>query len=88
MQLRYSKGSPDSLYTSEWLTTLQFVIGTALFLMGFGINLHSDHIIRTLRGPGDTAFHVPRRGLFRFVTTANYLGEVVGWVGWAILTLS
>jgi 3-oxo-5-alpha-steroid 4-dehydrogenase 1 len=80
--------SPDSLYTPEWLTTPQFVIGTAIFLTGFGINLHSDHVIRTLRRPGDTGFHVPRRGLFRFVTTANYFGEVVEWVGWAILTLS
>jgi 3-oxo-5-alpha-steroid 4-dehydrogenase 1 len=80
--------APDELYTPAWLATPQFLIGVAIFLTGFLINLHSDHIIRNLRAPGDTAFHVPRGGMFRYVTSANYLGELTEWVGWAILTWS
>ena len=80
--------SPDTLYTAAWLATPQFVIGVVIFLAGFAINLHSDHIIRNLRKPGDTAFHIPRGGMFKFVTSANYLGEVTEWVGWAIMTFS
>ena len=80
--------SPDTLYTPAWLTSPQFVVGLGVFLAGFVINLHSDHIIRTLRKPGDTAFHIPRGGMFRYVTSANYLGEFTEWVGWAIMTLS
>jgi 3-oxo-5-alpha-steroid 4-dehydrogenase 1 len=80
--------SPDTLYTPAWLETPQFLIGTTIFLAGFGINLHSDHIIRTLRPPGDTAFHIPHGGMFEYVTAANYFGELTEWVGWAILTLS
>lgn len=80
--------SPPTLYTSRWLHTPQFLIGVTIFLAGFVINLHSDHIIRTLRPPGDTAFHIPHGGLFEHVTAANYFGEFTEWVGWAILTLS
>jgi 3-oxo-5-alpha-steroid 4-dehydrogenase 1 len=80
--------APDTLYTPAWLTTPQFMIGTMIFLAGFVINLHSDHIIRTLRQPGDTAFHIPRGGMFEYVTSANYFGELTEWVGWATMTLS
>lgn len=80
--------SPDTLYTPEWLSTPQFVIGVVIFLAGFAVNLHSDRIIRRLRGPGDTAFHVPRGGMFEHVSSANYLGELIEWIGWAILTFS
>jgi len=80
--------SPDTLYTPTWLQAPQFIIGAVVFLIGFVINLHSDHIIRKLRVPGDTAFHIPRGGMFEYVTSANYFGELTEWVGWAILTWS
>jgi 3-oxo-5-alpha-steroid 4-dehydrogenase 1 len=80
--------APDGQYTPAWLLTPQFIIGAAVFLAGFVINLHSDHIIRNLRKPGDTAFHIPRGGMFRYVTAANYLGELTEWVGWAVMTWS
>jgi len=80
--------SPDEQYVPAWLTTPQFIIGVAIFLSGFAINLHSDHVIRNLRKPGDTAFHIPRGGMFRYVTSANYFGELTEWVGWAIMTWS
>jgi len=80
--------APDGHYTAAWLTTPAFIIGTLVFLAGFVINLHSDHIIRNLRKPGDTGFYIPRGGMFRFVTAANYFGELVEWIGWAFLTWS
>ena len=80
--------SPETLYTPAWLATPQFAIGVTMFLVGFAINLHSDHIIRNLRQAGDTAFHIPRGGMFEYVTSANYFGELVEWVGWAVMTLS
>lgn len=55
---------------------------------GMGINWHSDSVIRHLRAPGDTRYYLPQRGMYRYVTSANYLGEIVEWVGWAILTWS
>lgn len=80
--------SPPDLYTAAWLGTPQFIAGVTTFLVGFVINLHSDHLIRNLRKPGDTAFHIPRGGMFELVTAANYFGELLEWVGWAVMTWS
>ena len=78
--------SPVDYYSADWLTSLPFLVGTALFLFGMGVNIHSDRIIRNLRKPGDTAHYLPRGGMFRWVTSANYFGELVEWTGFAILT--
>ncbi len=80
--------SPVDYYSADWLTRLPFLSGTALFLFGMGVNIHSDRIIRNLRKPGDTAHYLPRGGMFRWVTSANYFGELVEWTGFAILTWS
>lgn len=78
---------PDS-YTSGWFGSAWFVGGTLLFFAGMVLNWHSDYIIRHLRKPGDTRHYLPQKGMYRYVTSANYLGEIVEWTGWAILTCS
>jgi len=80
--------SPVDYYSADWLTSVPFLVGTALFLLGMGVNIHSDRIIRNLRKPGDKAHYLPRGGMFRWVTSANYFGELVEWTGFAILTWS
>jgi 3-oxo-5-alpha-steroid 4-dehydrogenase 1 len=75
-------------YTVSWLWSPQFIVGLGLFIAGFVINLHSDYIIRHLRRPGDTGHYIPRGGMFRYVSSANYFGEFVEWVGFAVLTWS
>ena len=82
------KLAPEGMYTTSWLTTPQFIIGTIIFLVGMGINMHSDHVIRHLRKPGDTKHYLPNKGLYRYVTSANYFGEFIEWCGFAILTWS
>ena len=80
--------SPEGMYSPEWLCTPQFIIGTLIFIAGMAINIHSDHIIRHLRRPGDTRHYIPHGGMFRYVSSANYFGEFVEWTGFAILTWS
>ncbi|MGN0231886.1 MAG: DUF1295 domain-containing protein [Muribaculaceae bacterium] len=80
--------APADMYSPQWLTTPQFIIGTMVFFAGMAINIHSDHIIRNLRAPGDNSHYIPRGGMFRYVSSANYLGEFVEWTGFAILTWS
>ena len=76
------------LYTIDWITSPQFIIGTIIFITGWCINIHSDHVIRHLRQPGDTNHYLPKKGLYKYVTSANYLGEITEWLGFAILTWS
>ncbi len=80
--------APQDLYTEAWLRSPQFVVGTLLFFVGMGINWHSDYIIRHLRKPGDTNHYLPKGGMFDYVTSANYFGEIVEWCGFAVLTWS
>ncbi len=74
--------SPTDYY-ADWFSQPYIYIGGALFLTGMAINLHSDHIIRNLRKPGDTRHYIPRGGMFRYVSSANYFGEVLEWTGFA-----
>ncbi len=80
--------SPAGFYPKDWLFSLPFLAGTLLFFAGMYINIQSDSIIRNLRKPGDTAHYLPKGGMFRYVTSANYFGEFMEWVGFAILTWS
>jgi protein-S-isoprenylcysteine O-methyltransferase Ste14 len=70
------------------LFTQHFIIGTVLFLAGFGLHFQSDKTIRELRKPGETGYHIPHGGLFRWVSSPHYLGEIIQWIGWAVLTWS
>jgi len=61
-----------------------FLAGVSLFIAGFGLNLHSDHVLRSLRAPGETGYRIPFGGGFEYVSAPNYLGEIVEWVGFAL----
>lgn len=80
--------APADRYTVEWLWSPQFIIGALVFIAGMAINLHSDYIIRHLRKEGDTRHYIPMGGMFRYVSSANYFGEFLEWVGFAIASWS
>ena len=80
--------SPLEMYDNAWLQTPQFIIGACLFFAGFIINIDSDRRIRNLRKHGDSKHYLPHGGMFNYVTSANYFGELVEWTGFAIATWS
>ncbi len=80
--------APEGLYTVAWFSTLPFIAGTVVFFAGMMINMHSDYVIRHLRKPGDTRHYLPQKGMYRYVTSGNYFGELLEWTGFAILTQS
>jgi steroid 5-alpha reductase family enzyme len=75
-------------YPAAWLVDPRFIVGAALFLLGYAVNLHSDRVLRRLRGPGQSGYRIPYGGLYRYVSCPNYLGEIVEWFGWALATWS
>jgi protein-S-isoprenylcysteine O-methyltransferase Ste14 len=68
--------------------SLHFIAGAMIFLAGFAIHFQADATIRRLRKPGEAAYRIPRGGLFRWVSSPHYLGEIIEWTGWAIMTWS
>ena len=76
--------NPDFQEGAAYLLRWNAIAGILLFIVGMAINLHSDHVIRHLRQPGDTCHYLPQKGMYRYVTSANYLGEITEWVGFAL----
>lgn len=83
----YTFNGANPLYASlntEYLLQWNFILGLVVFCAGMIINWHSDHVIRHLRKPGDTRHYLPQRGMYRYVTSGNYFGELIEWTGFAI----
>lgn len=87
-------------YTTAWLTDPRFLVGLVVYLCGFALLVNSESIVRNLRekgSPGASAsglracgssseYRIPYGGGFRFVTSPAYLGELIAWSGFALLT--
>lgn len=65
----------------EW----QSQVGFFLFLAGLCINVDADSRLRNLRKPGETGYKIPQGGMFEYVSGANFFGEIVEWIGYAII---
>ncbi len=62
------------------------ILGFILFISGFSLHVYSDAIIRSLRKDNEKGYKIPMKGAFRLITNPNYLGEIIEWTGWALLT--
>ena len=58
MQARYL--TKYARYEMSYVPSPRFVCGVAIFFMGMAINIHSDHVLRNLRRPGETGYNIPR----------------------------
>lgn len=73
------------LYDETWLFSLHFWIGLFLFLSGISINWKSDNILIRLRNFGDTGYYIPKGFLFNYVSSPNLFGEIIEWIGFAVM---
>jgi 3-oxo-5-alpha-steroid 4-dehydrogenase 1 len=74
----------------QWLMDTRFLGGLALFLLGMFINRQADRVLLELRRSTSASgeYLIPYGGLYRLVSCPNYLGEMLEWLGWAVLTWS
>jgi 3-oxo-5-alpha-steroid 4-dehydrogenase 1 len=75
-------------YEISWLSDPRFIVGCIIFLTGMIINWQSDGILISLRKPGETGYKIPVGGLFKWISCPNLFGEIIEWLGFAILTWS
>lgn len=81
----YWLGTLSASYPTNWLLDPRFVVGLALWIIGLVINLRADYKLIGLRGPGQTGYVIPRGGLFEWISCPNHFGEIIEWIGFAIL---
>jgi steroid 5-alpha reductase family enzyme len=77
--------TPNGTYGADWIFSGSFYLGLLLFLGGAVINLYSDKILLSLRSAGDTHYSIPHGFLFKYVSCPNHLGEIIEWIGFAIM---
>ncbi len=75
-------------YPVAWLLSWPFLTGASLFAAGYIINRIADEKLGSLRRADPSAYHVPRGWLFEYISCPNYFGEIVEWLGWAVMTSS
>ena len=77
-------------FTADWFGDPRFIGGLVVYVLGLGLNLHSDAILRNLRSvnpaPDEPRYRVPEGGGFRLVTCPQYLGEIIAFAGIALMT--
>lgn len=81
----YYLGNFGGNYSNDFFTSPQFLIGITVFFTGVFINHQSDNILLNLRKPGETGYKIPQGGLFRFISCPNLFGEMIEWLGFAII---
>ena len=70
---------------AAWLQDWRFYAGLVLFAAGYGLNKHSDWLLRRLAASCQpVAMKLPQGGGFRWVDQPNYLGEILTWLGFAL----
>ena len=72
-------------YDITWLTDFRFITGAILFFAGMFINWKADNMLIHLRKPGQTHYSIPRKWLFDYISCPNLFGELIEWLGFALL---
>ncbi len=75
-------------YPDSWFESPFFIVGIVLFFSGMYINLKSDNRLLALRKGGKRGYYIPKGFLFKYVSSPNLLGEIIEWMGWAIMSWS
>ena len=76
--------SPD--YPLSWLYNPRFIIGFILFITGMVINQIHDQKLFKLRNSHKKGYFIPYGGLFKYISCPNFLGEIIQWGGYALMT--
>ena len=78
----------DLTVASAMVVGPTMIAGCVMFFTGFLIHVFSDMQLQKLRKTHGPNYYVPQGGLYRLISCPNYFGEVIEWLGWAMLTWS
>jgi protein-S-isoprenylcysteine O-methyltransferase Ste14 len=81
-------GNIRPVYDLTWLYDPRFILGFLVFITGMLINIRSDGILLSLRKNSSQGYSIPYGGMFRYISCPNFLGEIIEWFGFAIMSWS
>ena len=74
-------------FTSNYIYNLNFIFGLTLFVLGVIINVTADNILINTRNE-NKGYQIPKGKLYNLISCPNYLGEMIEWIGFAIMCWS
>ena len=75
-------------YAERWLSDPRFLVGLTLMIAGGALNVWADYRLLHLRKANAGRRVMPRCGPFEYMACPNLAGEIVEWIGFALLTWS
>lgn len=72
-------------YSTASFESWNFYMGLVLFSLGFILNQVSDSLLINLRKPEEIGYKIPQGFLFNYISCPNYLGEIIQWIGFALM---
>ncbi len=76
------------VYPGNWLASRAFITGLILFGAGYLVNRTADAKLASLRRAHPSGYQIPRGWFFDYLSCPNYFGEIIEWLGWAVMAWS
>ena len=73
-------------YADGWLSDPRFLLGLTLFVLGAALNNWADYRMLRLRRQSGAQRVLPIGGAFNTICCPNLAGEIIEWIGFALLT--
>ena len=74
-------------YISQPDFGINTLIGLIIFLIGMYINRSSDNKLISLRSE-NKQYQIPQGGMFKYISCPNHFGEIIEWIGFAIIVFN
>tara|TARA_Y100000590_G_scaffold466346_1_gene641381 strand:- start:146 stop:898 length:753 start_codon:yes stop_codon:yes gene_type:complete len=74
-------------FDNNYLYSFNFIIGIIIFLIGLFINIYSDNVLIKIKSK-KSGYQIPKGLFYNYISCPNYLGEILEWVGFAIICWS
>lgn len=85
----FTNGYGLSHYTThiqnDYLYQPNAILGIIVFFIGFSIHYYADELLIKLREKNGPGYHIPSGFLYNYISSPNYFGELIQWIGFAIL---
>ena len=83
LQNKYVLSLSNSSMSS--LSMLRYAVGITIFFIGLFINLQADYsLIKLSKNRKKGQYIIPRGFMFEYISSPNFFGETVEWLGYAI----
>ena len=69
------------------VSSFNFIFGLIVLIIGVLINISADNTLLKLKEKKNE-YQIPKGFLYNYISCPNYLGEIIEWLGFAIMASS